>query len=1339
SDSGFYENVNNFKKAREALSKTRTKLSSIKEDSECLQNKVWEIESKTIKKRQRCSDGRLVEGKHTYNEANLNKDVLRNLEKNLQATKNLLSNDYCNNFYTAQISQKDIEAEIQTVITESASEIRTHKLRTLISSLFAFQRIFEEVDSEFVQLVKQWITQLVAVLLQNASYNDRLFLLNHVLRCPGGVSSWTASFVQCRSPLHAIDKQDASSTLNHCLTVISTILSPVKDRDKFVGSNAKHAENPEVRLSADDLWHLVDADVDEGEDVLINKVNLTETDIIRLLQQVPFQDLLEYITERQFIDDDSLTQSLNQVSEYSMLKLLSVSTKMIQILRQGLITFNCMRFRTLTDYITLLIRKTVCAVASSWQNCKRKLTTEDPAMLLRLQVEYDHFVLRSVVAILSSQRFGVWRFVSVIPFNGVTESMMWHILWVFYNNGRDEVDELGGLCPYFSDSYWRSKFNEPAMKYLFQEKLPTLSTSECECLLRSLGNMIKSRDSTEVEFINTVAVEMFEMGFLMCTINDKTVSTCTELFAELALQHPFLISALVFKIRDSNCFNEQCIDLFEKIPLYLWKTDESVLHLLGDWLAKSAFNTIFNRLSRLIICKMNWGYSDDKSELFLSIKFHRLMAILLYEAMYEQIKVSEGLESCNCPVYSGFDAQSFISCAKLETRKGFVEFCWRTALTLKLYLHDQPNWRKIPFREFENSESVEFGFYPLPNINTDCELLSIFKGLEAQNPYAIYFTLVMTETGHSVSSFGANVELLSSLITSKNHIPALDILHWFIPFYVDKLEEIMNDAKFVGSLNQLLLSEENGILDKVIGLIESQLKTNIEIKKKLIIFWINILCEISGSVLKQYSSSWFIASSKGLQQVVHLLDGILMLIFGDDTFTNLVTDLLIQKTGEMQSLKLPSTGSWFSWGSNAKKSEWISPLHFLSQKFPDKVWFASALIKSDVIKTEKIWEEILIEMNNNLDMNVETALKNVCTRLLMPVIPMNVLPICAWAKLVLDSSPNHVLLPLIWYNFFTCFFASVGTGASMGLRIIGETLCKKLKLKLHSLIEHFHSLWSKCAEGGDSDNDVPLPNMTRLYRALLSWLEDTHLHDAFVDIERLPAQYCGELLKSVMDNSDSLMKNYINEMSLENEITTYFDAWNLVKHLKLEKVADAKAMPNLGNRLKQKNSRSKYLFTEFANFGDMRPYLPPEYKCTNIKVQQIDDTEILNCKSETILSLLQQHIRLILEENKLAKLSNLSHSLIELITNNYDNVRKTKIACDKDGYDPDGCTGHADFTFEFYEAFENKQNSKQIERNRIDENNLLGEIFDTPSDRAVSVATYLIKSIPLVNIRLFLL
>jgi len=163
-----------------------------------------------------------------------------------------------------------------------------------------------------------------------------------------------------------------------------------------------------------------------------------------------------------------------------------------------------------------------------------------------------------VVTILSCQRYGIWKFVSVIPFNGITEAMMWHIVWVFYNNGRDEIDELGGLCPYFSDAYWKSKFNEPAMKYLFTEKLPNLSQSELDCLLKSLANMIKSRSETEREFVATIAVEIFETSFVLKGMSKMTMNTAIEVLTECVFQHSFIISVILNKIKELESTNEVC-------------------------------------------------------------------------------------------------------------------------------------------------------------------------------------------------------------------------------------------------------------------------------------------------------------------------------------------------------------------------------------------------------------------------------------------------------------------------------------------------------------------------------------------------------------------------------------------------------------------------------------------------------------------------------------------------------------------------------------------------------------------------------------------------------------
>ena len=113
-----------------------------------------------------------------------------------------------------------------------------------------------------------------------------------------------------------------------------------------------------------------------------------------------------------------------------MLKVLAVATRIIGILRKGMTTFNCMQYSAVTDYLASLIRGTVKSVSNFWLSCQERLNGEDAAMLLRLQVEYDQFILRIVRTIMESQRSGVWKYMSVIPFTGVTEGAMWKLLFI---------------------------------------------------------------------------------------------------------------------------------------------------------------------------------------------------------------------------------------------------------------------------------------------------------------------------------------------------------------------------------------------------------------------------------------------------------------------------------------------------------------------------------------------------------------------------------------------------------------------------------------------------------------------------------------------------------------------------------------------------------------------------------------------------------------------------------------------------------------------------------------------------------------------------------------------
>ena len=191
------------------------------------QANIWKLTKKKISKKGKCEDGRIVEANHSFNEASFQEVYFKSLEQNLLNIKNTLINDHCYHLYMSQITQKHIEFEMNEAINENNVYQLLKRVKILLSCLFAFHRKFED-DDKLDILIKQWTTHLIAVFLKHADFSDHLFILNHVLRCPSGISYWAIDFVQCPTPLKSTNHEAGLTILNHCINVISTILSPVK-------------------------------------------------------------------------------------------------------------------------------------------------------------------------------------------------------------------------------------------------------------------------------------------------------------------------------------------------------------------------------------------------------------------------------------------------------------------------------------------------------------------------------------------------------------------------------------------------------------------------------------------------------------------------------------------------------------------------------------------------------------------------------------------------------------------------------------------------------------------------------------------------------------------------------------------------------------------------------------------------------------------------------------------------------------------------------------------------------------------------------------------------------
>ena len=157
----------------------------------------------------------------------MSSDCLAQVNKSLSSLNETIKVDLCNQMFAAQYAQKQVQIDLKELVKRPDSPEKSAESKIYITALMAFLR-HEEPNSNFCKLVHEWLSQLMTFLLNNANFNDRLYILNHVLRCSGGISHWATGFVQCQSPIEASDAEGAAEALNHALTVIHTILSPIK-------------------------------------------------------------------------------------------------------------------------------------------------------------------------------------------------------------------------------------------------------------------------------------------------------------------------------------------------------------------------------------------------------------------------------------------------------------------------------------------------------------------------------------------------------------------------------------------------------------------------------------------------------------------------------------------------------------------------------------------------------------------------------------------------------------------------------------------------------------------------------------------------------------------------------------------------------------------------------------------------------------------------------------------------------------------------------------------------------------------------------------------------------
>ncbi|CAD6215664.1 GSCOCG00000476001-RA-CDS [Cotesia congregata] len=1161
-----HELLMSYLRVRNHLTMNSVELENLKKSCKEVQKQLWHLDKASITESGECEDGNPVNASHEYTIAHFNQQSLVPLTKNLSSIKELLHNCQVLYCYEAEVLKLQIEHYIQRVSTSchefasltqnAAICLMTHQeqetksapvaelteLRTCITILFNFQRRVLK-DGKFVLESRQWLSRLVAVLLRVATWQDHLFILNHVLRCPGGVTKWAAGLVQVPTTWNQSRGVLSTSTLqdpylDHMVVSLAVMLLPIKDREKFleqVQISLQEASNP-----GDTIWVMLDAEGEEDEDISA-AASLFESDLINLLNQIPIDKLFSQVLLIEETDS-GFVQDTKGITEQHMLRVIAFAITLLRLFRQGLRTYDSPRYRQLAKRLSALIRDCVQYVSDQWElfdkSADRSTTIE------RLQLEYDWFFIRATMCVFSSRRLGAWQYLAAIPYHLISSSALWNIFYCLHKvQDNEDLQQVDCLSDWEADSSGILK--------QFEEKLIEMPGDESYFLLTTFANMAMARSFKDYDFIRATTIDLFRIGFL----SEKTQESCSKdarsLLSNLTSKYPALLSDILLKLRDNFVsVGKLSLYLFTELSIGKWIPREEDLGILSGWLHNFGLGSTESHLARLILTHLNWGL-DRNGDLYLPQHLHYRIAVLIVELMIKYVPETPGQSTSLLESVKNVSA----IVRPQNNEQAFSLWAWEMVTRLRLHATDttESSCRNAIVNPAE-------AFFHVPDVEADPTMEVLVKGVREKQPIACWVVVLMTQWGHSVPLIcSKGFAQLSILQCFYKYEQILIALHCLVPLFIDCADSLYKNERFCGLVNSLVMADrtyvkmaKNLIAPEFPGPIMRQFGWMIEsnminfkryfhvfrrLKKKdfLIIFPKEVLyCLSSPEPLIQL---WLnilvrIPDWNRDNNVMYLMDIIIRAAFfhldarktTENIFQTLYT-LSFEGTNENlgSSKSTNSIGSFLNWATGTGSSA------SLLDGSTSSTWLAYLILFTEQQMRELktgLWRELLRELSSSKT-TVDSALKRVCSTLKIPYQNSNSLAIYRWSQQALDTPLEHPLLPLLWQNFFTLFLARIpvagvdlgGLGDKFFEGMINLSYLKKLKKRLNETTEYFQVKGENNLDNGHPITDeqrVFYFSTAKFYKTLSLWLEEPRLQETGLYLPALPPQYMSQKLIILM-------------------------------------------------------------------------------------------------------------------------------------------------------------------------------------------------------------------------------
>ncbi|KYO28856.1 ectopic P granules protein 5 homolog isoform X1 [Alligator mississippiensis] len=1356
----FHELLLNYLRCRKQLLLAEAGLQAMTSDCQSAKSRLWTFKEEQQSVQGVCEDQCKVSGHHRYQTVEMNESVLGELKRLFEAKAEHIHQTLALHLYTSVLSRLQVESYIYRLLNSSSllrsvalqkqEQVPKHPenlsvdlghLKECISVLFSFMRRVVD-DPQFQSDLLLWLQRLVSVLQRVGCPGDHLFLLNHILRCPAGVSKWAVPFIQ-------IKVLDKPSGVFHFMQSLALLMSPVKNRADFM-CHMKPYERTSSSGKESGNWTLVDEGGEEDEDPETSWILLLEDDLIVLLSQFPFHELFQHFLGFNAKGDYFPEKTTPQ----EMMKIFAFADSLVELLAVGLETFNRARYRQFVKRIGHLIKMTLCYVSDHWAqyiSCNKQYgSIMHPYTVEKLQLEFDELFLRAVLHVLKAKRLGVWLFMSEMPYGTLSSSMLWKLFFIMHCAKSEHLEQL---CATVQLADCKEKLKDPEHLESFEKSLKSINCSEDIYLFTTFAQMAQTkRADLDEDFVRVIVLEIYEVSYVSLYTRETFSKVGRELLGAIAGVHTQIISVLLDRVRETiEKVGMVSLYLFKELPLYLWKPSSSEIALIRDWLLNYNLTAVENKLACIILEGLNWGFGEHDA-LHLDSAVHAEVALMVLEAYQKYLPQKP---------YGGLLSESMKQVSYLASivrygetpETSFNQWAWGLILRLKLHRNDcgvQQGWPAIPASNMVLDMTESASLHPL------------LKAVKGGIPIGCYLALAMTTTGHTIEKFCTEgIPLLGILVQSRYLRTVVHVLDKILPLFYPCQCYLLKNDQFLSYI-QLFLHVDSGVpqgmtqqvTHKVaqhltggsygenIKLLNSMIQNHIFISSQpnavgqaaVLEFWVQVLT--SPQLWHRDRATLFLMD--------HLCKAAFQ--YGQE---DCLQKLLYQQHKNALGYHsdkglLSSLVSWIVAGN-------VTPSFIEGNANSSQVWFSWTVLNMESIFEEDSQLRRVVE--GELVINALTpdqALKKAQALLKLPIVPsLQRLMIYRWAHQAFATPADHPLLPLIWQKFFLLYLHR--PGPQYGLPVDGcigrrffqspaqVNLLNEMKQRLIEVAD-FHHAASKAlrAEGpldggeGSSEKGSCSPDyltspelhkeLVRLFNVFVLWLEEESFQKGDTYIPSLPKQYDAYRLAKIMQNQQELWMEYVNIELVQHEFQESLNLWLQVKLESHAASSTSSAQIDFTNP----SSAKERIMSNLKKYDAPRPPLP--LQPVKAPVPVISSTSLVNQKEA--MQLMRMDLNVLQQHAKAAALWESQHvafnsEILEMIPKLYINREEQitlKLECR--GSSNKSCQGAALVAVQFEGKHKNEAINQQLHALRKEVKQLQAEATKPPSLSVVEAAVH---------------